>query len=194
MRIRGHFNIRHDSNSIHRICTTMGTNIILRGNSNYKNNLSNSLRRKRSHTMTMRKLLSITTHTEPILLLTLSNPVSNRSFSISTPNTTTQNRIIKPTRNKHPIRQSKILQNIHNQRPLIFHSTTSDNNNSMYYKSKLTRRCRKLQHSKNHNNPSTHPTRVILSIRIRNPTINPIQTRGGTCNNSSNFNHHSINN
>lgn len=83
--------ILNHSNSIYRICITMGTNIILRSNCNYKPIISNPLHRKRNCTMSMRRLCSRQCNSYTILRITLPNTIcnysnSNNSSTIPTPN------------------------------------------------------------------------------------------------------------
>lgn len=93
VRIRYYSVISHNRGSLYGVRITMRTNIILGSHSNYKYNFSYPLCRQRSNTMTMGKLLSITTHTKPIFLPTFSNPSSNCSISLNSPNVTPQDRV-----------------------------------------------------------------------------------------------------
>lgn len=87
-------------NSLSRICTTMRTNIILRCNCNYKLIISNSIRRYRSSTMSMRRVCSRQRHTNTILRFTLLVTIRNYSNSNNSPSISTPNRIKQSTRTK----------------------------------------------------------------------------------------------
>jgi hypothetical protein len=85
--------ILNNSNSIHRIRTTLRTNIILRCNSNYKPPISNSLCRERSRTMSMRWVRSRQRHINTILRTTLLNTIRDRSNGSNPPTIPSPNRI-----------------------------------------------------------------------------------------------------
>ena len=79
------------SNSIYRLCSTMGTIIILRCDCNYKSSISIPIRKKGSCPMSMRRIRSRQCHTYTILCTTLPNSICDRSNStnsstIPTPN------------------------------------------------------------------------------------------------------------
>ena len=97
---RGTYPTSNYRSCIHRVRTTLRTNIILGGYGNYKNNLSNPLYWKRRNPMTMGKFLCITTNPKPVLLFAFPHPLSLSRISYSALNYTTHNRIIKPHRKK----------------------------------------------------------------------------------------------
>lgn len=133
-----------NSNSVPRICTTMRSNIILRSHRNYQHLFSNSIHGKINRRMDMRKLLSITTNTNPIFFPTFHHPNSNRINSDNPPNVTSRKRILKPNMltNKH--RQGTIPPILlHKRRDTNNHSNNTNNNNSEE-KPKHIRRPRKL--------------------------------------------------
>jgi hypothetical protein len=96
------------SNRILRIRPSMRTNIILRGDGNYRSPLRHSNRRNRTSSMNLRRFISIRTNTKPILLTTLYFTNNNHRNRNNSPNPTTRERILQPNKHKNKHRQSKI--------------------------------------------------------------------------------------
>lgn len=82
---RNHSSIRCYSNSLHRICPPMRTNILLRSNSHHQPTLSNPLYRDKPRRMGLRGILCRQSYPHPILRPPLSPPIYHRSLSNSTP-------------------------------------------------------------------------------------------------------------
>ena len=99
--IRGNHSPSNHRGSFSGVCTSMGTNIILGGNSNYKNNYSYPLCWKRNYSMTMGKLFSIPTHLKSLLFSSLLNPFRYCSPGISASYPATRRGILKSYRRKH---------------------------------------------------------------------------------------------
>jgi len=182
----GSNSIPNYSNSFHRICTTVRANIILRCNRNHKPPISNSLCRKRSCTMSMGRLCSRQRNTHTILCITLSNTIRNRSNSTNPPTIPTPNRIKQPPRTKQKYRQNPIPPVFHSKGHLWIHNHHHNTNNTNPKRTIYPKRPRQLYPRQPASNTSTHPTRMVLPIRICNSTINPKQARRS--NRTSNIN------
>lgn len=85
--------ISNYSNSICRVRTTLGANIILRCNSNYKSPFSNPICRKGGSSMSMRRVRSRQRHTYTILRTPLPIALCYRSHSNNPPPVPTPDRI-----------------------------------------------------------------------------------------------------
>ncbi|GFG29950.1 hypothetical protein Cfor_05466, partial [Coptotermes formosanus] len=105
--------IPNNSNSIHRICTSMRTNIILRNNCNHKPTISNPIRRKGNSSMSMGWICCRQRNINTILRIPLPNTIRNRSSNHSPPTIPTPNRIQQPTRTKQKHRQNPIPPILH---------------------------------------------------------------------------------
>jgi len=90
---RSNYPTNNHNNSIHRIRSTLRTNIILRCNSNHKPPIRNSLSRKNTSTVSLRGILSSKPNTYPILCISLLIPLRISCYSSRTLNIPTPNRI-----------------------------------------------------------------------------------------------------
>lgn len=106
--------IRSNSYSIHRLCTSMRTNIILRCNSNYKPSISYPLYRNNPSWMNLRRILSRQGHTNPFLRLPLYFTIHYYSYSYRPPSISPRNRIKQPNRPKLRRRQNSISPLLYN--------------------------------------------------------------------------------
>src|SRR5579872_1602557 len=123
--------------------------------------------------MSLRGVLSKKRNPEPILLPTLPNTICTSSPSNRPSNVPTPDRVIPNPRNPREHRQGKIPSLLLIQR----HPRNNPSSNTYpinnHNSSASSRRPRKLQPRKPPGNPNPHPTRMILPICIRHPTINP---------------------
>ena len=99
MKHRSNPPICDNSHSIHRLCFTMRTNIILRGNSYYQPPFSNSIYWHKPSRMNLGRILSRQSYPHPIFRLSLYFPIHHRSPRHSSPTLPPRNRIQQPHRN-----------------------------------------------------------------------------------------------
>lgn len=174
MNFRSNYSSTNHRGCVYRVCFTMGSNILLRSHSNYKNTNSNSLHRKGNNPMTMRKLFSLTTNTKSVLLHSLLTTPYNYGNNYNSFNHTPQNRIFQPNRTRSTKGQNKILSLFRSKRYIYSHKNNYNTNNINTINTKHIRRRRKLQHSQNNNNTSSHSTRMIFSFCLCYPTFNSL--------------------
>jgi len=165
--------IPNDSNSVHRICPTMRSNVILRCNCNYKSPIRNSICRKGGSTMSMRGFRGRQHYTYTILRTTLPNTLCNRSNSIDSSTIPTPNRIKQPIRIKQKCRQNPIPSILYTKRHLRICNHHHSPNDINPKRTVHPKRPGQLHPSKPSSNTHTHSTRMIFPIRICNLTINP---------------------
>ena len=105
--------ICNNSHSIHRLCPTMRTDIILRGNSYYQSSLSNPIHWHKSSRMNLRGILSRQSHSHLILRLPLHPPIYHCSSCHSPPTLPPRNRVQQPHRDSIRRRQNPISPLLH---------------------------------------------------------------------------------
>lgn len=103
-----------NSNSLHRLCTPMRPNILLRGYRHHQSTLSNPLHRDHPRRMNLRGILSRQSYPNTILRLPLPPSLHHCSPSNSPPPIPSRNRLKQPNRN--PIRHR------HNPLPPLPHN------------------------------------------------------------------------
>lgn len=89
-----------NSHSIHRLCSPMRANILLRSNSNYKPPFSNPLHRNHPSRMNLRGFLSRQSYSNTLLRLPLYPSIHYRSPSSCSPTFPPRNRLKQPNRPK----------------------------------------------------------------------------------------------
>ena len=105
--------ICNNSHSIHRLCPTMRTDIILRGNSHHQSPLSNPIHWHEPSRMNLRGILSRQSYSHPILRLPLHPPIYHCSPRHSPPNFPPRNSVQQPHRNPIRRRQNPISLLLH---------------------------------------------------------------------------------
>uniref|UniRef100_A0A8C0WK66 Uncharacterized protein n=1 Tax=Castor canadensis TaxID=51338 RepID=A0A8C0WK66_CASCN len=100
MKHRYYLTIHSHSYHLHRICSPMRTNIILRSHSNYQPTFSNPVHWIQSSRMNLRWILCRQSHPNPILRIPLYPTLYYHSTSNSPPPIPTRNRIKQPIRNQ----------------------------------------------------------------------------------------------
>lgn len=167
----------NNSNRVPRICITLRTNIILRSDRNYQSTISSTIYRTGISTMSVRGVCCRQRNPNAIFRSPLPNTICNFSNNHNPPFISTPNRIKQPARIKQKYRQNSLSSVLHSKGHRRIHnhhySPISSNTKRTLYPS----RPRQLHPSKPASNTSTHSTRMILPICIRNPTLNPKQIR-----------------
>lgn len=105
-----------NSNSLHRICSPMRPNIILRSNSHHQPTLSNPLYRHKPSRMNLRGILSRQSYPNTILRFPLSPPIHHLRPSPSPPPLSPRNWIKQSNRSPIRLRYNSIPPLLHNQR------------------------------------------------------------------------------
>ena len=99
MKHRNYSTAYSHSYCIHRLCSTMRTNVILRGKSHYKPSLSNPIHWHYSCRMDLRRLFCRQSNTHAILRSSFYSPLHHYSASSCPPTIFPRNRIQQPHRN-----------------------------------------------------------------------------------------------
>lgn len=174
---RHHLTLTSNNNSLHRICPPMRPNKVLRSNSNYKPPLGHPIFWKDTSRMSMRRIRSRQCHTHSFLCNSFSNPIHYCRHISSTYFISSPIRIKQPPRPPIRDKKSPLSPLLHNKRPSWIYLFTSGNHHHRSFLPKPPYRPRKLHPCKSFSHPSTYYTRMIFSMSLRHPTINPKQTR-----------------
>lgn len=143
-------------NSLHRLCTPMRSNIILRRHSNYKPPVSYPLYRLNPGRVNLRRLFSRQGHPHTILRLPLHPPLYYHRPRASPPSIPTRDRIQQPNRIKLRYRQNPISPLLYNQRPAGGPLLINSSHNFGFIFPRCARRprqfysCKSTQHSTTH--------------------------------------------
>lgn len=144
MKYRSCPSICSHSNRIYRLCSSMRTNIILRGHRNHKPIISYSIYWHHPSRMNLRRLLSRQSNPNTFFRISLYPPIHHCRSCNCTPPLPPRNRIKQPHRTKFRRRQNPISPILYNQRPTRSIHITSTFNNPSTILPRLTRRPRQL--------------------------------------------------
>lgn len=154
---RGHpTSFCRNSNSLHRLCTPMRPNILLRGYRHHQPTLSNPLHRNHPRRMNLRRILSRQSYPNTILRIPLPPPLHYCSPSNSPPPIPSRNRFKQPNRNSIRHRHNPLPPLSHNQRRTRRANYTLCSSNTSLILTRPTRRPRQLHPSQPTKHPSTH--------------------------------------
>lgn len=154
---RGHpTSFCRNSNSLHRLCTPMRPNILLRGYRHHQPTLSNPLHRNHPRRMNLRRILSRQSYPNTILRIPLPPPLHHCSPSNSSPPIPSRNRFKQPNRNSIRHRHNPLPPLPHNQRRTRRANYTLCSSNTSLILTRPTRRPRQLHPSQPTKHPSTY--------------------------------------
>lgn len=156
MKYRHHSTTDNHSNSICRICSPMGTNILLRGYSNYKSTLSHPLHWHYPRRVNLRGVFRRQSHPDAIFRIPLYLALHHYSICTSSPPLPSRNWLQQPIWPKPRLRQNSIPPILHHQRPTRGAPFINSSHNFGFIFPRCSRRPRQLYPSKSTQHPSTH--------------------------------------